>query len=98
LIQVLDRPLSLELSDKKVNAPTDRGLVVGLLALTCGVEGAVGVWGRACCPGHGRNVKRFRGGLVFKAHRLLYHETKRLVSSALLLSSLELSDTKGYGS
>ena len=24
-------------------------------------------------PGHG--VKRFRGGLVFKAHRLLYHST-----------------------
>ena len=23
----------------------------------------------------GRNVKRFRGGLVFKAHRLLYHST-----------------------
>ena len=22
-----------------------------------------------------RNVKRFRGGLVFKAHRLLYHPT-----------------------
>ena len=22
-----------------------------------------------------RNVKRFRGGLVFKAHRLLYHST-----------------------
>ena len=23
----------------------------------------------------GRNVERFRGGLVFKAHRLLYHST-----------------------
>jgi len=23
----------------------------------------------------GRNVKRFRGGLVFKAHRLVYHST-----------------------
>ena len=23
----------------------------------------------------GRNVKRFRGGLVFKAHRILYHST-----------------------
>jgi len=23
----------------------------------------------------GRNVQRFRGGLVFKAHRLLYHST-----------------------
>ena len=23
----------------------------------------------------GRNVKRFQGGLVFKAHRLLYHST-----------------------
>jgi len=23
----------------------------------------------------GRNVTRFRGGLVFKAHRLLYHST-----------------------
>jgi len=23
----------------------------------------------------GRNVKRFRGGLVFKAHRLFYHST-----------------------
>ena len=23
----------------------------------------------------GRNEKRFRGGLVFKAHRLLYHST-----------------------
>ena len=22
-----------------------------------------------------RNVKRFRGGLVFKAHRLVYHST-----------------------
>jgi len=22
-----------------------------------------------------RNVKRFRGGLVFEAHRLLYHST-----------------------
>ena len=25
-------------------------------------------------PPH-RNVQRFRGGLVFKAHRLLYHST-----------------------
>ena len=25
-----------------------------------------------CCS---RNAKRFRGGLVFKAHRLLYHST-----------------------
>ena len=25
--------------------------------------------------GVGRNVKRFRGGLVLKAHRLLYHST-----------------------
>ena len=25
-----------------------------------------------------RNVKRFRGGLVFKAHRLVYHSTKGL--------------------
>jgi len=25
--------------------------------------------------GVGRNVKRFRGGLVFKAHRLVYHST-----------------------
>jgi len=23
----------------------------------------------------GRNAKRFRGGLVFKAHRLVYHST-----------------------
>jgi hypothetical protein len=58
------------------------------------------------------NVQRFRGGLVFKAHRLLYHSTlglrvikkeKALLdlvrlnkSSSLLLSSLELSDTKVY--
>ena len=32
-----------------------------------------------CCtvshPALSRNVKRFRGGLVFKAHRLLYHST-----------------------
>ena len=68
----------------------------------------------------GRHVQRFRGGLVFKAHRLLYHSTlgsrvikkkkKRSLSrrgcsstevrggaktsSSLLLSSLELSDTK----
>ena len=26
-------------------------------------------------PGIDRNVKRFRGGLVFKAHRLSYHST-----------------------
>ena len=26
-------------------------------------------------PHERRNVKRFRGGLVFKAHRLLYHST-----------------------
>jgi len=26
-------------------------------------------------PEHSRNVKRFPGGLVFKAHRLLYHST-----------------------
>ena len=25
-----------------------------------------------------RNVKRFRGGLIFKAHRLLYHSTPGL--------------------
>ena len=25
--------------------------------------------------GLGRNLKRFRGGLVFKAHKLLYHST-----------------------
>ena len=25
--------------------------------------------------GRHRNVRRFRGGLVFKAHRLLYHST-----------------------
>jgi len=25
-----------------------------------------------------RNVKRFRGGLIFKAHRLLYHSTQGL--------------------
>ena len=25
--------------------------------------------------GNQRNVKRFPGGLVFKAHRLLYHST-----------------------
>ena len=57
-------------------------------------------------------VKRFRGGLVFKAHRLVYHSTlglrvtkkkkkkKKGVTdfffSSLLLSSLELSDTKVY--
>jgi len=28
-----------------------------------------------CAGGDGRNVKRFRGGLVFKAHRLLYYST-----------------------
>jgi len=28
--------------------------------------------GRGCCC---RNVKRFRGGLVFKAHKLVYHST-----------------------
>ena len=27
------------------------------------------------CQNRPRNVKRFRGGLVFKAHRLLYHST-----------------------
>jgi len=34
---------------------------------------------RGCSRGHPinyhRNVQRFRGGLVFKAHRLLYHST-----------------------
>ena len=29
--------------------------------------------------GSGRNVKRFRGGLVFKARRLLYHSTLGLI-------------------
>jgi len=29
------------------------------------------VWARA----YNDNVERFRGGLVFKAHRLLYHST-----------------------
>jgi len=75
-----------------------------------------------------RNVNRFRGGLVFKAHRLVYHSTlglrvikkKKKFSakggrgalprpraprcvrredfffSSLLLSSLELNDTKVY--
>ena len=41
-----------------------------------------------------RNVQRFQGGLVFKAHRLLYHSTlglrvikkKKCVPSSLLLS------------
>ena len=28
-----------------------------------------------------RNVKRFRGGLIFKAHRLLYHSNSRLESN-----------------
>ena len=34
--------------------------------------------GSTSCSRHaplGRNVKRFRRGLVFKAHRLLYHST-----------------------
>ena len=55
-----------------------------------------------------RIVKRFRGGRVFKARRLVYHSTlgsrvikKKVVaprpSSSLLLSSLESSDTKVYG-
>ena len=58
-----------------------------------------------------RIVKWFRGGLVCKAHRPLYHSTlgSRVMkqrrrgtldpspsSSPLLLSSLELSDTKVY--
>jgi hypothetical protein len=39
----------------------------------------------ACCPNQAshperpllfRNVQRFRGGLVFKAHRLLYHSVE----------------------
>jgi hypothetical protein len=33
-----------------------------------------GVWGLECQLLR-RNVKRFRGGIVFKAHRLRYHST-----------------------
>jgi len=33
---------------------------------------------RLRCGKSGNNVKRFRGGLVFKAHRLLYHSTPSL--------------------
>ena len=44
-----------------------------------------------------RNVKRFRGGLVFKAHRLVYHSTldwrvikKNLYARASSLISLQV--------
>ena len=37
------------------------------------VEKSLSLWGGVQLLR--RNVKRFRGGLVFKAHRLLYHST-----------------------
>ena len=35
----------------------------------------VGLDNRIACSKGARNVKRFRGGFVFKAHRRLYHST-----------------------
>ena len=55
--------MSLKLSDTRVYEPQKRG----------GPEADVP--GDLPFLGHGWNVKRFRGGLVFKAHRRLYHST-----------------------
>jgi len=42
-----------------------------------------------------RNVQRFRGGLVFKAHRLLYHLTLglRVIKKKANIISVEVSDS-----
>ena len=45
------------------------------------------------------NVKRFRGGPVFKAHRLLHHSTlgvRVIEKKKRVLRNLELSDSKVY--
>ena len=48
-----------------------------------------------------RNVQRFRGGLVFKAHRLLYHSSlgsrvmKKKKRARKLQSALKLSSERG---
>jgi len=43
-----------------------------------------------------RNVKRFRGGLVSKAHRLLYHSTLDQSSQRLLHNSTRDEEEEGY--
>ena len=42
-----------------------------------------------------RNVQRFRGGLVFKAHRLLYHSTLGLRAIKKKKTETELGHTAG---
>jgi len=44
-----------------------------------------------------RNVKRFRGGLVFKAHRLMYHSTlgSRVIKKKKMLSKKHVVCTGG---
>jgi len=66
------RSLSLKMSDTRVYAPQIRGArLPPPLCMTC--------QGLLCKAGFEqllhRNVQRFRGGLVCKAHRLLYHST-----------------------
>ena len=41
-----------------------------------------------------RNVKRFRGGLVFKAHRLLYHST---LDSKVIIKNRAPCSEVGHG-
>jgi len=47
----------------------------------------------AACSTHKHDVKRFRGGLVLKAHRLLYHSTLGLRDTT---PSPPQAGTKGY--
>ena len=46
-----------------------------------------------------RNVKRFRGGLVFEAHRLLYHSTLglRVIKKKQKIRGVLTSTTCGFG-
>jgi len=53
----------------------EEGCGVERRGVWCMEEGVFRVEEAACEQLHRRNVKQFRGGLVFKADRLLYHST-----------------------
>ena len=64
----LRRPLNLELSDTKVYGPYTRAHL-GLLGGHCPVQSTVAALSAFI------KVQRFRGGLVFKAHRLFVNHS-----------------------
>ena len=63
-------PVSGSVSERQVSCPRSPGDRVALGVRERGSQ-SEGGWGN----NYFRNVKRFRGGLVFKAHRLVYHSS-----------------------